>query len=209
MGGLSTYYYYTGVFFLLMLLCDGIFYFQFSGCIFDSNAVSFFMFLILINLIIFIMMMFSGYITNYFDQMDPDELMNLGWLKNILSIICKLSPTFCKLAHYLKVIIVLVVCYFCYFNNQSGVTVLSSADFYVTYPNLTLSCYNVTFVEGIVTQYKKQVVVFGTMELFFVFITLLPLGIIKNLIDINGYFYEPEDFSHGGCRTLLFRRFGP
>ena len=79
--------------------------------------------------------------------------------------------------------------------------------------NATLNYYcrsNTTdIVINAIKTYPSSVMIFESIELFFVLFAMCILGIIKNLIDIDGYFYEPEDQNQGGCRTLLFRRLGP
>lgn len=212
MSALGTYYYLTGVLFLIAAICDFIFKSQFSTCPFNNSAADLFFYIAIINIILVILLMEAGFLINYFDDMDPNELQELGFLKNMLTILVRLTPTIIKIVHYLKVLLVLICSFFAYFNNSISVDYLKDNQFMITY-NATLhyDCRfnNSKIVVDSISSYRKNAIIFESIELFIVIFALCILGIFKNLIDIDGYFYEPEDPNQGGCRTLLFRRLGP
>jgi hypothetical protein len=212
MGAMGTYYYSIGVLFLISAISDFIFNSQFSTCPFTNNAAGIFFLLAIINLVLLILVMFQGFLINYFDDMDPNELLDLGFIKKMLTISVRLTPSMIKLIHYVKVILVLVGAAFAFLNNTIGTDYLNDVQYMSTY-NATLNYYcrsnDSTLIINAKKNYPSNILIFESIELFFVFFSLCILGIIKNLIDIDGYFYEPEDPNQGGCRTLLFRRLGP
>jgi elongation factor P hydroxylase len=59
------------------------------------------------------------------------------------------------------------------------------------------------------TNYPNTVLIFESIELASLFIALCILGTIKNLLEVDGYFYEPDNREHGGCRKFILRRLGP
>ncbi len=60
-----------------------------------------------------------------------------------------------------------------------------------------------------VANYPNKIAIFELIELFSICFAMCILGIIKNLIYVEGIFYEPEDFRHGKIRTVLMRNLGP
>jgi hypothetical protein len=209
MSSLGTYYYMTAILFLVVAICDIAFYSQFSLCPIDNSATPLFLFLIIINFFLIFFLLLLGILVNYFDQLDPDELLDLNWIKRLGGVLSRVCPTICKILHYIKVLIVLICAYFAFFNNQTGTSYLTSDTFNATKVDQRCLSANTTYLKTTLKNYPTQVVIFGSIEFIIVFITLCVLGIVKNLIDIDGYFYEPEDFKQGGCRKLLFRRLGP
>lgn len=209
MSSLGSYYYLTGAFFLILAICDISFYSTFNVCPIDSSAAGLFLILAILNIILLILLLILGYLINFFDQLDPEEMLDMGWFKKLLGILCKILPTVSKILHYLKVLLVLICAYYAYFNNESGVSYLNDPDFDLTTLTDSLCKTNTTQLQTYVSNYSKQVFVFESIELSAVVFTLCLLGIIKNFIEIDGYFHEPDDNRHGKCRKFLFRRFGP
>jgi hypothetical protein len=212
MGAMGTYYYSIGVLFLISAISDFIFNSQFSTCPFNNSAAGLFFLLALQNIILLILVLLQGFLINYFDDIDPNELSDLGYVKKTLTIAVRLLPSIIKLIHYVKVILVLVGAAYAFINNTLGTDYLTDVQYMTTY-NATLNYYcrsnDSTLIINAKKNYTSNIIIFESIELFFVFFSLCILGIIKNLIDIDGYFYEPEDPNQGGCRTLLFRRLGP
>jgi hypothetical protein len=209
MSSLGSYYYLTGSFFLILAICDIAFYSTFKTCPIDSSAAGLFLILAITNISLLILLLMLGYLVNLFDQLDPEEMLNMGWFKKLLGILCKVLPSVCKILHYLKVLLVLICAYYGYFNNTSGVSYLTDPDFDNTTLTDSLCKTNSTELQNFVSNYSKQVVVFESIEFSAVIFTLCILGMIKNFINIDGYFHEPDDNRHGKCRKFLFRRFGP
>jgi hypothetical protein len=209
MSSLGSYYYLSAALFLILAICDFAFSSQFSTCPIDNSATGIFLFMAIMNIILVVVLLLSGYLVNFFDQLDPEEMMEMGWFKRLLGILCKLLPTVCKIIHYVKVLMVLIGAYFAFFNNQTGMSYLKDPNYNVT--DLTdVNCKsNTTVLQNLVTNYPKQVVVFESIEFSGVIFTLCILGIIKNLIEVDGYFHEPDDYRHGKFRKILLRRFGP
>ncbi len=209
MSSLGSYYYLTGAFFLILGICDIAFYSTFNVCPIDNSAAGLFLFLAMINISLLILLIILGYLVNFFDQLDPEEMLNMGWFKKLLGILCKILPSVCKILHYLKVLMVLICAYYGYFNNVSGASYLTNPDFDNSTLTVSLCKSNSTELQTFVSNYSKQVVVFESIEFSGVFFTLCILGMIKNLIEIDGYFHEPDDYRHGKCRKIMLRRLGP
>jgi hypothetical protein len=147
-----------------------------------------------------------------FIGMEPEEIASIGIFKKVLAIFTRLFPTFCKFLHFFKIILILVVSYFALFNNTLTKDYSKS-----TYDNTTLttaqidSCYkniNSTF-NATLSSYKSQILVFGGIEFASIIICSCVLSIIKSVINIEGYFMEPDDPRIGSIRKLLFRKLGP
>jgi hypothetical protein len=209
MSSLGSYYFLSAPLFLILAICDIAFYSQFSTCPIDNSATGLFLFMIIMNIILVVLLLITGYLVNFFDQLDPEEMLEMGWFKRLLGILCKILPTVSKIIHYVKVLMVLIGGYFGYFNNVSGMTYLEDPNFDPT--TLTdVNCKsNTTVLQNMVANYPKQVVVFESIEFSGVIFTMYILGMIKYLIEVDGYFHEPDDYRHGKCRKILFRRFGP
>lgn len=210
MSGLSTYYYIAAILFLADAICDIIFNAQFSVCPFSSSASGIFMILAIINIILIFFLLQLGFLVNYFDGLDPDELLNLGWIKKLLGILVKVYPNLIKIVHYVKVLLVLIAGYFAFFNNVLTIAYLDDINFNLT----TISdkhCLDVnsTLVTKTMDNYTSQVLIFEIVELSSLFIALCILGTIKNLLEVDGYFYEPDNREHGGCRKFICKRLGP
>lgn len=153
-------------------------------------------------------MILLGFLINFFDKIDPADLENLGLIKRILAIYCRLGSLVLKVIHYAKTLIVMACIFFAFFNNTLGYDYLTDPTF-----NSTLYdpiCTNVTIVNTTyVSSFKTQVQIFSFIELISIFFVLCVCGIIKNLIYISGLLYEPEDYRIGKVRTILMRSLGP
>ncbi len=208
MSNLGNYYYISALIFLISAVCDFVFNSQFSICPFYNSAADIFLIMGILNIFIMVLMMILGVIINYFDGLDPEELVDLGFVKKLMAILLRLFPTLVKLLHFIKIILVLVGIIFAFVNNQINTDYIKDGQ----YDNTTLAaCLNVnsTDVTSALEVYPSNVIIFESIELFSVFFSLFGLGMLKNLILIDGYFYEPENPSHGGCRKLCFRKLGP
>ena len=208
MSSLGSYHYLTGVLFIILTICDIAFYSQFGACPIDNSAAGIFLFMIILNMFLTLLSFCLGYLINYFDNLDPEQMLDMGWYKKTLGISCKVVPALLKTIHYIKVIFVLIGGYFSYMKNSTGMSYLSDPSVNLT--ALIVDCRtNSTYVQSVVANYPKEVVVFETIELCAVIFTICFLGMIKNFINIDGYFYEPDDLRHGKLKKILFRRFGP
>ena len=209
MSSLGTYYYLISVLFAIDAICDFIFSGQYSVCPFGNNAASIFMLLFILNTIIVVLCLLLGYLIKFFDGLDPDELFNLGWFKKLLGILVKILPTVIKIIHIVKLGMVLFNMIYLFNPNLT-------TD-YLTDPNYNLAlitdvhCKNATstLIVNAKDQYKKTIFAFEAVELFSVYISLFVLGVVKNLLDIEGYFFEPQNLEHGKIRKICMNKLGP
>lgn len=210
MNSLSTYYYYTAVIFLISMICDIVFYSNFSTCPLGNSAAGLFLGFIILNSMIAALMLKLGFLVNFFHQMDPDEMITMGLFKKIAGILVKVCPTVCKLLHYIKLILVIICSYFAFISNTPNVDYITDVNFNTsTLTNQNCKNKTSTIVVNLLKNYKNQVVIFEAIEISSVFIVLCILGSIKNLLDIEGHFYEPYDPRNGKCRKFFCRRLGP
>lgn len=210
MSSLASYYKLGSVLFLIDAIIDVIFQSTFSVCPYTNSATGLFFFMFLLNLFIFLLMLATGLIITNFDALDPDEFNNFGLIKKFLGIFSKVFPRVIKLLHILKVLIVLGGGYYAFFNNTLSLsyfndTSLNWTELNLTYcGNINSSTHNTT-----ITNYQQQIPFFEFVEIGSVLISLCILGLVKNSINIEGYFYEPEDLAQGFCRKLWCRKYGP
>jgi hypothetical protein len=209
MSSFSNYYFLVAVLFLICAVSDLIFSGSVSLCPFTGSATSIFVLMGILNIFITALLLLVGVILNFFDGLDPDELLDLGWLKKIMGILVRLLPTLVTILHTIKVILVLVGVLFAFINNQISTEYLNDLNFNSTSVFNICLYSNETEIQKIITGYPQKIMIFESIELFSVFFSLFVLGMIKNIIAIDGYFYEPENLSHGGCRKLCFRKLGP
>ena len=208
MSSLVSYHYLTAVLFSILCICDIVFYTQFKACPIDNSATGLFLFMIILNSFLATFSGLLGFIIRTFDNLDPEQMLNMGWFMRTLGVSCKLFPAFLKTLHYVKVIFVLVGAYYGYFKNSTGASYLTNPSTNLT--ALVVDCQsNTTYLQNVISSYPKEVVVFETIELCAVVFTMCFLGMIKNFIDIDGYYYEPDDHRQGKLKKILFRRFGP
>jgi len=208
MSSLVTYHYLTAVLFLILCICDFVFYTQFNACPIDNSATGLFLFMVILNSFLAVFSGLLGIIIGTFDKLDPEQMLNMGWFMKTLGVSCKFFPALLKSLHYIKVLFVLVGAYYGYFKNSTGASYLTSPSTNLTV--LIVNCQtNTTYLQNVISSYPKEVVFFETIELCAVVFTMCFLGIIKKFIDIEGYYYEPDDPRHGKLRKILFRRFGP
>jgi hypothetical protein len=210
MSSLATYYKLGSVLFLVDAVIDIIFNSTFSSCPYTNSATGLFFFMFLLNIFIFLIMLATGLILTNFDALDPDEYTNLGIVKKFLGIFSKILPRVIKLLHLLKIFIVLGGAYYAYFNKSLSLSYFTDNTLNWTELNQTYcGVYDSPLHKATNDSYIQQIPFFEGVEIGSVFISLCILGLVKNSINIEGYFYEPEDLSHGFCRKLWCRSFGP
>ena len=211
MSSLASYYKISAVLFLIDGVCDFIFNSSYGTCPYTNSAAGIFLIIAYLNIILFILLLITGLVIGHFSELDPDELINLGFVKKILGVLTKLFPRIIKLIHLLKIILVLVTGFFAFANNTLTMDYLTEQGFNATLYAGNPDCLNVNATSNNITMtsYPQSVQIFELIEVSSVVIALCILGIIKNMINIDGYFYEPEDLSHGSCRKLVCRKYGP
>ena len=209
-SGLSLYYYLSSVLFLIDGICDMIFYNQFSTCPFVNSAGSMFLYLFILNITLTVIGLQLGYLISFFDNLDPDELYNLGWFKKLIGILVKMYPPLLKVVHYIKLVLVLICINYAFLNNVLSASYLDDKNFNKsTVTDITCLDKNSTTITDAIKSYPKSVLVFESVELASVFITLVFFGMWKNLVDVEGFYYEPENPESGAVKKWLFRKFGP
>jgi hypothetical protein len=209
MTALGSYYYLSSLIFLLDVICDFIFYSTYKKCPLDNSAAGIFLFLVILNIILIVFMLLVGLLVNYFEELDPDEFDDLGWFKKFLGFLCTNIPTLCKIVHYVKVLMVFIGIYFAFINNEIGTSYLGDLNLNLTAMDKDCSPNTTLYLNTTRKNYKGQVMLFQVIEMFSVSVTLCVCGLVKNLIDISGYFNVPQNPQHSKLRVFLFRRLGP
>jgi hypothetical protein len=161
---------------------------------------------------LFLSMLLISLLVCFFDNMDPIEIEELGLVKRILGTICRLWPSVTKFIHYVKVLVVLILIYFTFFSNKittQYISLQNDTTYYVTYSTASTDCKNTDKTNEKIKLYTNQLLVSFLFEFASVIIVLFVMGIIKNLINIQPFLYEPEDHRHGKARKVLMRTLGP
>lgn len=73
---------------------------------------------------------------------------------------------------------------------------------------LNKECLNKTYVELTLKSYKTQIKVFSLLEIFSVLFVVCILSFIKNKLEINPYFHEPNNLE-SGCFKKNFKNISP
>jgi hypothetical protein len=209
MSSFASYYFLSAVLFLVCAVSDFIFSGSVSLCPFNNSAASIFVIMGVLNILITVLLLLLGLMVNYFDGLDPDDLLDLSWLKKIMGILVRLLPTLVKILHTIKVILVLVGIIFAFVNNTITMDYLKDDSYNISSVTTECKSLNSTSAQSVISGYPQTIMIFESIELFCVFFSLFVLGMIKNIIRIDGYFYEPENLLQGGCRKLCFRKLGP
>lgn len=198
MAELGKYFIFSSLLFLLVMICDIIFYTTYSACGISSNAAPIFLILTMLNAIIFFLMFVDGLLINHFSDQDPADLRNLGLIKKVLGIITKFLPTLVKLLHLFKVFIFFIL---------TILTVVAITG-KLTVTDVT-TCSETKLEVAIVDGYKSQIIIFFGIEAFSICFALCILGTIRSFMNEDGYLFSPQPPDTGCFRRYFFKVFGP
>jgi hypothetical protein len=151
------------------------------------------------------LMFLQGLIINHFAGMDPTELRNLGWCKRVLGTYCKLSPMVIKIVHLVKFVLVLIITFILIFTK---IGTKYNPDPSITAYDIDCSDdtrFNTTIRKSYVTQIK----IFHSIEGVSSILSMFVLCVIKTVLDINAFIYQPYDRNASRVKKLLLRHLGP
>jgi hypothetical protein len=172
---------------------------------FDGNISGAYIFLIIVNIMIFSIMLPLGLIINYLSSMDPEELRDVVWCRAILGMYCKITPYVIKIVHVIKFGIYIILTILILINK---IGTQGNCD--STMPSCDPGCSNSTrFNATLRPSYIRQLVIFHSAEGLSVIITMFVLCIIKTVLDINAFIYQPYNKNASRIKKLLLRHLGP
>lgn len=201
MSSLANYYFYVSTGILLPGICDFIFKALTNTPCYTNNKAGLFMFMGILNIIITLLMWLEGFLINYYLDLTPDEIKEMGLIKKIMCICSKVFPMLVKVLFYIKILICLILVYFAYFNNKleeikdNG----NSAD----------GSNNCEKGENIVNNYKQRIMIFEAIEIGSIFLVIFLGGCIKQIIEVEGEFYVPRQTNLAKWRLILLNNLGP
>lgn len=195
MSSLANYYFYVSSGILLPGICDIIFNALTSTCGYTNNKAGLFMFMGILNIIITLLMWIEGFLINYYLDLTPDEIKEMGLIKKIMCICSKVFPMLIKVLFYIKILVCLILIYFAYFNN--------------ILEEIKDAGGNCEKGDSIIDDYKKRILIFESIEIGCTFIVVVLGGCIKQMIEVEGEFYVPRQTNIAKWRLLLLNNLGP
>jgi hypothetical protein len=147
------------------------------------------------------------FLLNYFSNQDPEDNSNMGIVKTILGVHCKIAPFWIRVMNYLKVLIVVILIYFTFFAKVG--TSYIDANKQNTDTSLPVYCNTKEKATVFAYRYSNHIVIFWSVEIISVFISIFILGTIKSWLEQEAYIYDPENLKSSYVVRLMFRSFGP
>jgi hypothetical protein len=146
-----------------------------------------------------------GLVINYFGEMDPEELRNMGWCRALLGMYCKVIPYAIKIIHAAKFGLFIILTVLVLFRDIG-----KQYNYDPDQPKVDDECSNLAlFTSTLRPNYIRQLIIFHSAEGLSVIVTMFILCIIKTVLDINAFIYQPYNRNASRLKKLLLRHLGP